>query len=434
VRRVAIHPEPASCDGAELPRPYHSPSSIKLANRCEYAWALRYIEGRRPPDTEAQARGKAVHATLETWYLAAKEPDWQSFAGQIAHSGAHLLPHPEQCEAVHVERGIGTTPLVLHYHGESKDYWVRPTFEPGAKVANVTGDAQHTAAARAKGVPLTALDIGGVRWAGFIDLLAKPMTTESRRLGLPRGWLMADYKSSANIGRYALTPAELRADVQANLYAIDACERLDLDAIPARWLYLETKRVRRAKAVDVTLHRDDALQVIEPCNTRARELDSLTEVRAATKNPRACGDYGRTCEYHKSIGGPCDARRSVGSLVQVRVKKVEPMPLDPKLRARFQGLANKTAEAEADPEPEADAEGEAEAEAEGEAEAPPPPPPKLKAKPGPKPAAAAPAPSTAKPTAAPPKASKLATLAAKYDAKAAELAAIGAEIAALVGG
>jgi len=49
-----------------VPRPYHSPSSLALGARCEYAWALRYVAGIRDVEIEwddiASGRVKVVPA------------------------------------------------------------------------------------------------------------------------------------------------------------------------------------------------------------------------------------------------------------------------------------------------------------------------------------------------------------------------------------
>jgi hypothetical protein len=311
-------------------RPYHSPSSIALGARCQHAWALRYIAGVRDPDVSwdqivagaphtnrqrATALGKAVHAVLEAWQLSgnghAPDIDWRGLPGAIALSGAHLMPHPSEVIEAQVERGIGRVAL--------------PPRE---------GDG-----------PTTALRVHGVLWAGYRDLLVKPNAEAAARLGLRDDWILIDYKSTASIERYALTPAELARDVQANLYALDVCEELAREYVQARWIYFETKRVRRAAAVDATLRRDDALAVLEPCAALARELDAIPDVASAPKNPLACGDYGG-CPHHHSVGGPCDARRSIGSLIQARVKKkVNDMALDPAIQARFNAIKNGAAPA-----------------------------------------------------------------------------------------
>src|SRR5690606_26890144 len=236
--------------------------------------------------------------------------------------------HPSLCEA-YPEAAIGTVPL--------------PPRE----------DARE-------GAPTTALRVHGVLWAGFRDLVALPTREERKRLRLPpapHDWVLFDYKTSANVARYALSADALRADVQANLYAIDVIEwlarehGLRVDRLPARWVYLESKRGRRAEPRDTVIAYEDAQRVIEPCAALARELDQIERVEDAPQNPRACGDYGG-CPYHVSAGGPCDARRSVGTLIQARVKPKrkdnQAMAISEDMKARFAALANKGAAATAE--------------------------------------------------------------------------------------
>jgi hypothetical protein len=259
------------------------------------------------PRQRAAALGVAVHAVNEAWHL--RRPiDWRGLPGEIALSGAHFMPHPDEALDVYVESGIGNVPL------PPRD-----------------GDG-----------PTTALEVHGIRWVGYRDLLVLPSAKAAARLGVLPHWLLVDYKTTANITRYALTPAELVRDVQANLYALDVCEGFALGAVQARWIYYETKRVRRAHPVDVVLRRDDALEVMRAPAELARELDAISDVASAPKNPAACGDYGG-CPHHVSVGGPCDARRSVGALIQARVsKKVNNMALAPDIQARFDALKNKS--------------------------------------------------------------------------------------------
>lgn len=302
-----------------MPRAFHSASSIALGARCRHAWALRYIAGIRDPEItwddviagkpytnrqRSTALGKAVHAVNEAWQRG--DPvDWRGLPGEIALSGAHLIPHPSEALDVHVETGIGLVPLPPREGNEGPD---------------------------------TALNVHGVLWVGYRDLLTLPSAAAAKRLGVLPHWLLVDYKTTASIERYALTPAELARDVQANLYAIDVCDGFALDAIQARWVYYESKRVRRAEARDVIIRRDDALAVLEPAAVLARELDAIPDVASAPKNPLACGDYGG-CPHHVSVGGPCDARRSIGALIQARVKKqVNTMALSPEVQARFDAM------------------------------------------------------------------------------------------------
>jgi hypothetical protein len=158
-------------------------------------------------------------------------------------------------------------------------------------------------------------------WAGYRDLVVSA-PAEFVRLGIdaPDGWALIDHKSSANIASYAHTPATLYDDGQANLYAYATCLDQGIQSLPARWVYYETKKVRRAAPVDTTISLEVAGQHVEEASGRARELDTIRDERDAPCNPLACGEYGG-CSFHKTAGGPCDAQRSFGALIQARVKK-----------------------------------------------------------------------------------------------------------------
>lgn len=349
-----------------MPRRYHSSSSIKLGHRCRKAWALTYLDGRREPDVpwaritaahsprvRGSALGKDVHSRFERWYDGGKL-DARGLPGQIALDGARILPHPTLCDAI-VESEIGTVRL-----------------PPG-------GDAHS---------PTHAIEIHGVRWAGFRDLLAWPGTKEARRLGLPFGeWVLHDHKTTASIERYALSATDLLVDVQANVYGLATCEELDVASVPARWAYYETKATRRALPVDVRIERSRALDVLAPECDFARELDTIATSADAEMNPAACFDYGSTCYHHHTVGGPCNARRSVGALVQARViKRGNPMTPE-EIKAKIAAMkAGKGAPASVETEGD-------EGEGGGETPAPAPRrgrPPGRAAKPAAKPAAEAP--------------------------------------------
>jgi hypothetical protein len=301
-------------------RAYHSASSIKLAQRCRHAWALRYLEGIRQPELtwaeieagakytsrqRATALGKEMHARLEVWYLG-KSVNWRDLPGTIALSGLHLLPHPDHLREaaakdtgirVAVEEPLGSTPL-----------------PPGEG-------------------PKVALRYNGILWAGYKDLVVYS----------PAHTLLFDYKSSANIERYALTSTELHKDLQANLYAADIFQRSGVRQLTAGWVYFETKRVRRAARVVTTMTDDSVEKMLAPAIAFAKELDAIADAQHAPKNTNACGDFGG-CEFHHSVGGPCNAQRSIGGLIQARVKKENTIMTnasDPAITARFNAIRAK---------------------------------------------------------------------------------------------
>ncbi len=302
-----------------MPRPYHSPSSIATGRRCRRAWAYTYIAGIRDPEvpwneawahalpadvsprTRSTALGKAMHAVGEAWYR--HEPvAWTTYPAQIFLSGAHLLPHPERVTWAHVERPIGT-------------------------LAHTMPVGEHA--------PPTVIEVHGVRFAGYKDLVACA-PQEHARLDIDASTVLYDYKSTASIARYALTPDALAADVQCNLYALDTMDVLGVDAVAARWVYFETKRKRQAAPVDVRVTRANALRVLEPAAELARELDAIDAVDDATPNPDACEDYGG-CTFHVSRGGPCNARRALGVSI-ARAHKERHTNMTEEMKAKLEAL------------------------------------------------------------------------------------------------
>lgn len=331
-----------------MPRLYHSASSILAARNgdecCDYAWALRYIAGVRDvevdyadiesgrvkvlprdvpvpkgsrvlcsPRQKSKALGKALHKVGEDWY-SKRAVNWGTFPAQIFVSGSHLLPAPDGCDTIEVEQSIGRLPS-----GATDDY-----------------------------APKTCLDIHGIRFAGNRDLLVEPGPAERARLDLPRlpgGYLQVDYKSTASIGDYAKSAVELRVDLQAAIYTVDFCLRYLQNRCASRWVYFETKSVRRAIPVDFTLDLSEALDVVGRYIETARRVDLIGRLEDAEKNPRHCGAYAG-CPHHVSAGGACNARRSLGALVQIDARKKGNMALTPEQLAKFEAFKKKPAAVE----------------------------------------------------------------------------------------
>lgn len=298
---------------------------------CDRAYAYRYIAKIRepeyewddksaPPRSRSRAVGKAVHAVLEAWQRG-ETPNWRDLPGQIALSGAHHVPHPDRVHVARVEAPIGNVALP-------------PNESPDA--------------------PRVAYELHGVLWAGFRDLLVSaPGEFIRLKIDAPDGWVLYDYKTTASIERYALTAAELAVDPQACLYVAATCDELGLEELPVRWLYLESKKRRESRPVNAVIRAVDAKARLEEYAVRARKLDEIADVSQADVNTRACGEYGG-CYYHVSNGGPCDARRSIGGLIQARVPKKDTikMALDPAAQAAFSKFqANKNGVAKAAPPP-----------------------------------------------------------------------------------
>lgn len=303
------------------------------------AWALRYIAKIRDPEVawedieskrvrvlrrdeivrnpkrectpkqKSASLGKAMHSVFETWYDGG-DPNWYNLPGQIAESGRHLLPAPDQCLVVLPEEPIGITKLVV------------------------------TPEDVALGKPSVALDVGGILFAGYKDLRVCITRRERDRLGLSGlgafdgGWLLCDYKSTRDIFEYTKTPEDLFDDLQACLYTVD-CTRITGHTTQAcRWVYFETQQVRRALPVDTVIPRDHALEVVAHATRLARELDQIETVEQAPANLEACELYGG-CRHHASKGGTCKVRRRIGALVQLTTKGKNEMAMTEEQKAEM---------------------------------------------------------------------------------------------------
>jgi hypothetical protein len=252
----------------------------------------------------------------------------------VLASGKHLLPEPSKIEDVRIEKQIGTEALPAR--SEPRD-----------------------------GAPTHTITVAGVKWAGFVDLEAEG-GDELKRLGIlaPDGVAIVDYKSTSSIERHAKTPAELLADPQAALYAIAVGTRRGLRSVPERWVYFESKKIRRALAIDVTAELSRAHDAIGPCADLARTLDMISQSADAPKNPAksvtengvtipACNLYGPpdriNCRHHITNGGTCDYQgRRFGSVVHQISKKKEIAMLTKEERdAKFAETRAKLAEKKA---------------------------------------------------------------------------------------
>jgi len=60
--------------------------------QCQMLWWIKYIEKKRPPATDAQSEGEAIHAVLEDYIKDGVYPDLKDRFGRIASHALHLLP------------------------------------------------------------------------------------------------------------------------------------------------------------------------------------------------------------------------------------------------------------------------------------------------------------------------------------------------------
>jgi hypothetical protein len=334
-----------------VPRLYHSPSSLALGDEskdgCERAWAYRYIEGLHSPEIawadiasgkvrvlkpgealtdprrectakqKGAALGAALHKIGERFYRR-MSVNWTSLPGQIFTSGIHLLPRPEECSWVEVEAEIGRAAI------QSKHL-------------------RH------------ALDLDGLLLAGKRDLTARAARwCKLQGFRTAGGLILFDYKSTSNILKWAKSADEIRDDVQFCAYALDLMQRYGLSELTGRWIYFETKDIRRAIAVDVTVSRAHAEKIIRSQIPLVRHLDTIQSVADARCNLEACSKFGHpdyvNCQYHECNGGPCTAHKSLSDRIKAQERKTETMADTEadKKKAEFAArLAQRKAELEA---------------------------------------------------------------------------------------
>ncbi len=285
---------------------FYNSSQISAYQDCPSLWGREWVTGTQVPlapdvpwesivalgdrwqrkfswKQRALALGTATHWVLERWYLTRAETvdagvpkiDWASYPAQVALAGLHLLPHPGECEEI----------------------------LPEAEFTLPCSDVPELG------------DWPGLGLRGTIDLQVRTTPKELARLGVasPSGWLLIDFKTTASL-RYAKTPTQWHADAQGTIYPLKAMHRVKIEAMPSRWAYFESKKVRRAAAVDflptfesVTANaRNKLLPVVR---TLDDHVQAKTPISALAQNPEACERYAG-CPYHIARGGNCPGGRA----------------------------------------------------------------------------------------------------------------------------
>lgn len=339
-----------------VPREQWSASGLSHDRACRRSYALRYFEGRKEidltwPEAEAlpeppkapkgasaiekerakaarkawnkrrrPACGKASHGIQEAYYrqgipgLWHPPMAWLDLAeafhtkpGEVLLPGLALMPAPKECDTALVE-----DPIRLDW-----------AFLPAHLRAVVEADA--------------------ITFSGFKDLI----TVAGGRV------VLRDLKTTYDFA-WVKKPEQLSEEEQANLYALDVCQRFGLDAVECQWVYCRTEGKPAAREVWFTIRRADAEEVVTALVERALELRELmracpTEpdarhlyVMSLPASPDACDDFGgRDC--HASRGGPCGARPSYGGLIRklsrpvVAERRTVPM-LTPEQKKRLEEL------------------------------------------------------------------------------------------------
>lgn len=231
-----------------------SASQIKTYRECVRKWALEKIGGLRGPETESQKLGKDVDDNYLQPYLRDGKPiDKSTRAGAIAASGLDWLP-PPKWRGLEVQKKVElVSPTRKFQYLGYKDLW---------------------------------LPFGGQ--PGFSD-------------DLP---VVADFKTTKSIRKYALNEENLRKDPQAIIYAVNAILETKSREINLSWLYMQTEgEARIALPTQVTVHTDevahhfagiekDGLEIVRLWDEKPKDMDGVEYALSLPGNKNACGNYG----------------------------------------------------------------------------------------------------------------------------------------------
>jgi RecB family exonuclease len=174
--------------------PHVSASQITTFRDCARKWYLQKIVKLPSPSTAATQLGGEVHAELENW-LRDGTPFSEGLAGDVAKSGAHLVPLDRPIE---IELSLD------------------------------------------KSLPIAD---SPVRVLGFIDAL------------YPAHARILDHKTSSN-KKYTKTPRELAHNVQLMLYGKALIDHTQHERVHLTHVYYGTRGAAWSKRVDVTVTRD----------------------------------------------------------------------------------------------------------------------------------------------------------------------------------
>ena len=216
-----------------------SASEIDTFLTCRKKWAFRYLDGMEEQPSKAADLGKAVHQVLEE-YLKTNSIKDESIEEKIAAPGLKFLP--PDLDPSHIEKQI--------FFG-------------------IEGHIFH----------------------GYIDFYDHVGS---------QIWLLGDHKTCSTFAT-ALTPEELKTNVQANIYAQWLFKEKNADTVQLKWIYYRTKSKPDAKVVEAILTKEEAARNFKPILETVDEIKKLVEKKTKSKdlekNESACFKYGR-CPYY----------------------------------------------------------------------------------------------------------------------------------------
>ena len=198
----------------------NSATQIKKFASCTRLWGWEYLEGIKPPQGAAAELGGNCHTVLEGWLAQGIAPDPATKEGKIVMP---CLPHlPQPSKTLEVERQF-------------------------------------------------LFELSGHLYRGFVDL---GYWADGEPYSMSRVWVVHDHKTTSDF-MWALTEEDLLSDVQAILYAKEAMDRHQVDAVLLSWLYMRTKRKAIAEPRRILIDRstvESGMLVIQHYTDQMAEL------------------------------------------------------------------------------------------------------------------------------------------------------------------
>jgi PD-(D/E)XK nuclease superfamily len=226
-----------------------SASQVQTYEDCPRKWSWQYVAKIVAPPNAAAELGGRVHSELEK-YLNGGEIDFTTEAGYIAASGLEHLPKP------------GTVGMLVE---EEFHFW---------------GPSERHS------------------YLGYKDVEVPG--------------IVFDHKTTSDL-RWQKTVDDLRADIQATLYAADYFRRhSDETEVELRWVYYQTKNARKSAVTVLRVHRTDVWNRFLHIEQIANEMEE-----AATKQPlelppniNHCSAYGGCPHQGRCNLSPFEKMRS----------------------------------------------------------------------------------------------------------------------------
>ena len=254
---------------------YSASQITKFHDECKRAWGWRYIAGIKTPQKASAALGTEIDDTqLQPFLRDGRSIDFSRPSGEIAASALEFLPAPKS-NALEVQK---------HFVIPS------PTWR----------DADTHC---------------GVGLQGFVDLwLPKggiPLPEDVPRTvdGVVPP-VVADFKSTVDIGKWSKTTTQLSTDVQAQLYAFWAMYATRKPVVDLVWIYMQTRGPRKALRRHLRVFAPDVAKQFLSINERALQIHeakcTVADPLQLEPNTDHCDAYGG-CPYQSNCNlGPGD--------------------------------------------------------------------------------------------------------------------------------